>query len=440
MFLQAGTAQICFAALTVICFINPNAIYDVSLHLSALATLGIIALSEISVKIKKPEGYAKKIVNYIMVGILASVFAISATIAVSTYNFGGFSILAPIATIIFSILAEIIMYLGCLLLLIGWLLPIGWLLSPVCYVMTKLAAFISSLKLAYVSSNFDFVKVIIIIYTVIFFIYLMVKFKKPIRWMNVIVILFMMVTLIPAIATINKSNKETVGYYSASKCDQVLIRSKNQVCLINSAQYAKNLAYTTIDFLEDANVTYLDKYYLTHYSWSIDDELEVILSNVLVEEIYLPAPRNDDEETILKVIYKTVEDYRAEVVLFQEYETVSVGKYSINLLYSSPYGETSMNAFTVAKGDEVFTYISSGLLASDKAEYLKNCISLSDNLILGEHGKKYSSKTYIEEFYNDLDSIIIQGENIYLNQENMEMYLNNGCEIYSHPEEIVYYK
>ena len=306
--------------------------------------------------------------------------------------------------------------------------------------LKRIATTQASLEFAYVSSNFDFVKVMIIVYTVIFFLYLILKFKKPIKVMNVIVVLFMIVTVVPAVATVYVSNDETVGYYSSAKCDEVLVRSENQVCLINSAQYAKNLAYTTIDFLEDANVTYLDKYYLTHYSWSIDDELEVLLSNVLVEEIYLPAPRNDDEETILKVIYKTVEDYRAEVVLFQEYETVSVGKYSINLLYSSPYGETSMNAFTVAKGDEVYTYISSGLLASDKAEYLKNCISLSDHLILGEHGKKYSSKTYIEEFFNDLDSIIIQGENIYLKQENMEMYLNNGCEIYSHPEEIVYYK
>lgn len=427
-------------AVTIICIINPNAIYDVSLHLSALATFGIIALGENTRKFKQAEDILGKILRYISFGILASVFAISATLAVSTYNFGGFSILAPVATIIFSILAEVIMYLGCLLLLVGWILPVGWLLTPVCFLMTRLALLLSSLEFAYVSSNFDFVKVMIIVYTVIFFLYLILKFKKPIKVMNVIVVLYMIVTVVPAVATVYVSNDETLGYYSSAKCDEVLVRSENQVCLINSAQYAKNLAYTTIDFLEDANVTYLDKYYLTHYSWSIDDELEVLLSNVLVEEIYLPAPRNDDEETILKVIYKTVEDYRAEVVLFQEYETVSVGKYSINLLYSSPYGETSMNAFTVAKGDEVYTYISSGLLASDKAEYLKNCISLSDHLILGEHGKKYSSKTYIEEFFNDLDSIIIQGENIYLKQENMEMYLNNGCEIYSHPEEIVYYK
>lgn len=427
-------------AVTIICLFNPNSIYDVSLHLSALATFGIIALGENIIKLKKPEGIKNRITNYIGVGILASVFAISATFAVSNYNFGGFSILAPVATIIFSILAEAIMYLGCSLLLVGWILPIGWILSPLCFIMTKLAGGLSSIEFAYVSSNFEFVNLLILIYTILFYLYLIIKLKNPVKAMNIFVVLFFVVTTIPAVATAFKSGKENVGYYSSAKCDEMLIRSENEVCLINSAQYAKNLAYTSIDFLEDANVTYLDKYYLTHYSWSIDDELDVLLSNVLVNEVYLPMPRNEDEETILKILYKTVEDYRAKIVLFQQYETVNVGKYSINLLYSAPYGETSMNAFVIAKGDEVYTYVSSGLMVSKNAEYLKKCISLSDYIIFGEHGKKYTSKIYFEDSFADLDGIIIQGDNIFLKQENMEFYLNNDCKIYSHPSDIIYLK
>ena len=425
-------------AVTVICLVSPNAVYDISLQLSALATLGIIMLGELSPEFKKPIDLKEKVVHYLKIGILTSVFAISATLLVSTYSFGGFSVVAPITTVIFSFLAEIIMCLGCGLILIGWLVPLRWLISPICFAMSKIAEAFSSLKVVYVSSNFGIVVALILLYTVLFYLFAVIKLKRPIRWVNALVVLFCIITVVPTVATIIESNDERVAYYSDTKCDEMLIRSKNKVCLINSSQYEKNLAYTTMEFLEDAKVTYLDKYFLTHYSWSIDDELEVLLSNVLVKEIYLPEPRNDDEQAILKIVNKAVEDHGVNIVLFKNYETVTVGDYSINLLYSVPCGNTSMNAFTVGKRDTVYTYVSSGLLTSDMSEYVNKCISLSNYVIFGEHGKKYSDKIYFDKCLSDINGIIINGDNLFLTQEAMQYYLDNGCSIYAHPEDIIY--
>ena len=427
-------------AVTIICIITPNAIFDISLQLSALATFGIIALAEISPKFKKPNEQSHKIIKYFAVAILASVFAISATIFVSATNFGGFSIIAPIATIIFSLFAEVIMYLGCIMVVIGWLVPVGWILTPICSIMSWLAGVLSSIKFAYVSTNFDWVLILLIIYSILFYLFIITRLKKPIKILNLLVILFFVITILTAAATVSESNKETVSYFSSSKSDQMLIRSKNEVCLINSSQYDKNLAYTSMDFLENANVTYLDKYYLTHYSWSIDDEIELLLSNISVDNIYLPEPRNEDEHTILKTLYKIVEPHRTSIVLFKEYETVRVGEYNINLLYSVPYGETSMNAFSVARKDIVYTYISSGLLDSSMKDKMMKYLSLSDYIILGEHGKKYKEKVYIDNCFEDLDTIVIHSANVFLMQENMQYFLDNNCEIYSHPKEIIYFK
>ena len=426
-------------AVLVICIINPNSIMDISLWLSALATFGIVAFGEISSTIKNPKDKIKKAVRYFILAILASVFAISATIAVSSASFGGFSLLAPITTIIFSFLAEIIMYLGCVMMLIGWLIPIGWIIRPLCKLMTVLAGAFSSWKLSYVSSNFTPATVMIIIYMVLFYLFLIVNLKKPLRALNILIVLYAISTLLPTVLTIKQNNTETVAYYSDYKCDELLIRSENEVCLINSAQYGKSVAYTSLDFLESANVTYLDKYYLTHYSWSIDDEIKLLMYNIAVDEIYLPNPRNDDEEAILKTVIKAVENSRTSVVIYQEYETVGVGEYAINLLYSVPYGKTSMNAFAVSKGHEVYTYISSGLLDESNKESFIKYLPLTDHLILGDHGKKYKDKIYIADCYEDLNSIVIHSDNIFLKQNNMQYYIEKGCEIFSHPNNIIYY-
>ena len=426
-------------AVVIICIASPNAIMDISLWLSALATFGIIAFSEFTLDIVKPKTKVGAIAKYFILAIMASVFAISSTLAVSTGAFGGFSIMAPIATIIFSFLAEIIMYLGCVMMLVGWLIPIGWLIAPLCKLMTFLAGAFSSIKLSYVSSNFSFAMIAIILYSAIFYLFLILKLKRPKIAFNLVVILYAITTLLPTVATVKQNHTETIAYLSDYKADEILIRSRNEVCLINSSQYSKNLAYTSLDLLEDANVTHLDKYYLTHYSWSIDDEIDVLMYNISVEAVYIPEPRNEDEETILKILYKTVEKSRTKVVVFKEYETVKVGEYSINLLYSEPYGNTSMNAFTVAKGDQVYTYLSSGLLASANSDLYERYISLSDHVILGEHGKKYKNRIYLSETYEDLDNLIIQSENVFLLQNNMQFYLDKGCNIYSQPEDIIYF-
>jgi len=427
-------------SVTIICLISPNAIFDVSLQLSALATFGIIILSEISYKFKEPKTKVQKILKYFAVTILASVFAISSTILVSTTNFGGFYILAPITTLIFSFLAEVIMYLGCVLVVIGWLIPIGWILTPFCFVMSWLSGVFSSIKFAYVSSKFDYAIILIFVYTVLFYIFTVIKLKKPIRILNLMMVLFCIITILPTVLTVTENNKETVAYCSSAKSDQVLVRSNHEICLINSSQYSKNLAYTTIEFLEAANVTYLDKYYLTHYSWNIDDEIKVLLSNMLVDNIYLPTPRNNDERTILKTLLKAVSNHRTEIILFNEYETVKIGDYNINLLYSAPYGETSMNAFSIAKRDTIYTYISSGLLETSMKSRFMNYISLSDYIILGEHGKKYKDKVYIEDCYADLEAIVIHSANVFLKQENMKYFVEKGCDIFTHPNQFIYFK
>ena len=138
--------------------------------------------------------------------------------------------------------------------------------------------------------------------------------------------------------------------------------------------------------------------------------------NIAVDEIYIPTPRNDDEETILKIIVKCAEPSGTVVKLYQIYETVHVGEYKLNLLYSSPYGETSMNAVSICRNDTVYTYISSGLVSDKEDNIFCKYIALSDYVILGDHGKKYKEKIYLSDCYVDLDGIIIHSDNVFLKQ------------------------
>ena len=426
-------------AVAIICTVTPYAIFDISLWLSALATLGIIVLSEYTPLIKKPQNLRQKVFYYLKVAFLSSMFAISATLAVSTISFGGFSLIAPFATIIFSILSEIIMYLGCIMMLIGWLIPIGKLIAPLCKLMSWLASVLSGIEISYVSSNFKIAIIAIIIYSILFYLFVVLNIKKRKEAVAFLLVCFTIVMIIPTVATVASDSNDIVAYCSDNKCDEMLIRSDNEVCLINSSQYSKALTYTSIDFLEDAKVTRLDKYYLTHYSWSLDDDIETLMYNIKVDKIYLPKPANSDENTILKLVYKCVEDTATEIILYSPYEKISVGEYDIQLLYSTPYGETSMNAFAVSKKDVVYLYLSSGLLDGKTKAEMSKYIGVSDVVILGKHGKQYKNKVYITECYPDIDTLVFNSTNVFLKQNNMKYYMDRGCGLYSHHDGILYF-
>lgn len=428
-------------AVTVICLVNPCSIFSVSLWLSALATLGIITLGEYtSSRMRKNKKPLKSILHYIWLGIMSSVFAISSTLAISSFTFGSMSIIGIFTTLIFSLIVELLMYLGCIRAILGVLFPFNWLISLLTGTIEKLAEICSSGKFVSLSTNYLPIAAAIVVYTVIFYLFIILPINNRRKYIITLVILFAVVTILPIGFAIFEDNDDKIIYLSDTKSDQLLIRSNNMTCLINSSQYAKNLAYTTEDLLNEARVTYLDHYYLTHYSWSIDDELKTLLSDIMIKRIYLPVPRNDDELTILKVVAKAVEDYRTKIVLFDELtERVRVGDYHIELLHSVPYGEgTSMNAFSVTSDTENILYISSGLLDSEDGRWITGKIGDCTTLILGEHGKKYKKPVYIYGFYPKIKHMIVDSSNAFLTQSNMLQYLDNGCEILSHPKQPVY--
>ena len=426
-----------FTSLTVsvflICLITPYSLYDVSLWLSAFATLGLIVLGEYCATRERPEGVPRKLLSYCTVGILSSLFAISSTLLISLVTFGSVSMLGVISTLIFSVLIEIIMYLGCITMVVGMVVPVGKLLSMLCNFTTDLTELFAAPDFVYVRNSSALTAAFTVILTVLFFAFVILKIKHKRIFISIIASAFVLCHVIPLISYDFATRDDIVNYYSENKRDDFIIRSDGDVCYISSAQYSKSLAYSVIEALERENVTSLTAFYLTHYSYSIEDELNVVLSNVKTDKIYLPKPKNEKESDILEKLKRFISNYSAEIVLLETNGAFEIGKYKITPLYIAPYGETSMNAFSISSNTETVCYISSGLLNSKIADKMYKYISCSDQIVFGTHGKGYKGKNYIENVYPELKRLIIGSSNLFLTQESMIEYTENGCEVLSHP-------
>lgn len=426
-------------AVFIICLVNPYAIYDTALWLSAFATFGVIIAAKKDTKSSGKGSFWLKIPSIIKDSLFASVLANGATLAISALSFGGFSLISPFTTLIFSLIIEVYMYLGSIILFIAFLympasIPIGKILIFLSDITESLAAALSSLELSYVSSKYGYIEALLLAFTVIFFILMIAKLNR-LAVSLCVTVLFFAVFVTAAYYKLSDKPADMIAYSSSDKADLFLIRSEGEDTLVSSSQYSKGRAYEALDLLSENKITELDLYVLTHYAYGMEEDLETLLSSVLINEISIPYPRNEEETLIYDKLKIFLSDYRVKLSLHNSRGNIKIGNFVYLPVYSHPYGEgSSVNAaMIIHESDYRMLYLSSGMLLSDYEIYRDELLGISDAVVFGSHGKKYKEPIYFKEYSNRTKEIILAGDNLFFNQQTYKEYKEGGCKIISHP-------
>ena len=428
-------------AVTVIVGITPYAIYDIALWLSALATLGVIMAGEYYSKRPPSKNTVERCARFVAGSFMTTLFAVATTIVITATSFKGFSLAAPLTTFIFSILVEIIMYIGSFMLIFGTFLPIKYLLIPISSFTLDLADLMSADRYVYISTSYIPITVALIIFSLTLYLFTVLSIKKKKLVIGIIITSFLAIYAVSGFIYYNQAKTDDIIYASDSKYDAFILKSGGETALIESSQYSKSLAYNSLDFLEKENITYVDVYYLTHYAWGLEDTFTTLLSNIVIEEIYLPTPANDDENTILSKLEAELRDYDVTLTFYDNDDKVHFGNFEIKSIYSVAYGEgASTNAFKIESGSITYTYLSAGMMASkyDGITYAE--IADAEVLIFGSHGKKYADAYYFEAQSPGKYSIILSSDNCFMTQSSLIFYEKSGCKVYSHPQHMSIYQ
>jgi len=425
-------------AVFVICLIMPYSVHDIGLWLSAFATLGVVLFSEYSSEDSgKYKNKLFEFLGWIKAALLATVFAITATFAITVFTFDGISVISPVSTVVLSPVIELIMYIGSAMLILGDIIPFGFVAKPLAAFALYIVDFGSSLDDAYVSSEHTALGAAVIVATVIFFAFAVLEIKRKRAAVGVICVAFAAVFALAF--TIHKVNmsRDDIIYVSADRSNGFIIKDGGAAMLVDSATYSEDRAYEVTALLSDAGIKKLESLYLTHYGFGIATEYTTLSRYILINKVYIPSPKNTDEETILSMLKRTAEDLGGEVEVYGSGDDTTFGGVTLKHLYSSPYGNDSVRtAFEISCEGRRYAYFSSGIEIEESdvinADYLQGL----DGLIFGSHGKVFKSKTYFENVLPKLSLMIISSDNLFLPRENLIYYDENGCEVYSHPPKI----
>jgi len=424
-------------SVSLITLVTPYAIFNISLWLSALATLGVIAAAELLSELEYPRTKPKKILHYLLGLFVPSIFAISATLLMTSVAFGGVSTVSLFTTPLFSLLIEIIMYLGTLTLILGGIIPIGKLLVPISDFTLSLANKISENDLVYVSSESVIYLISVILLTLLFYAFLFIEFKRN-KAISLLVFAVLSVCISVSILS-NVLRSDSGNYYSAESNDVTVISSVGHCYAIINSSHSRYAHSVIFSALEDSGLTNVEAVVYTSYSYGLEEELNELLGDMRIKQILMPTPECQDEWDILTVLQDVAETHGRRIVLYNTGESIPLGNERFTLLCRSGYGKPKYTA-QIIDGKEATLYLSAGFEEEFLPKELAGIYGIADRFVIGRYGVGYKEDTFINSYSSSAKEIIISCDNLYYTQDVLKKYKENGCSIILHPHKVELYK
>lgn len=422
-------------AVLVICFISPYSIYSTSLWLSAFATLGIIVLSELfeNKYVAKPS-ILKRFAKWCIVALLSSIFAIGATFFIMAIYFDGFSWISIFINPVFSVLLEIYMYVGSLALILGSIIPFNFIISPLRKIIFALLSYTSDIELGYLSINFVLIKVLIVIFTIAFFLFIILKLKHKMIYATVLLVLFCSIYVSGILLNYSSITTDEILYSSSKNSDTVIAKSDGEVMIIETGNNTNGAIYDVINTLSELNITKIDAYTVTHYSSSLIDSLDKLLSRMKTDLVYLPYPENNSEISVANAIMKNIKSFRCELKFYKNDIPLKLN----NLTFVRKYGNIKENspikvAYTLTHLNRTISYLSSGMLENSTKQTATELMAKSNAIILGHYGKKYTKLYFIDEEFEKVGLFILSGTRVAFRQSTLQYYHSMGSTVALRP-------
>ena len=153
--------------------------------------------------------------------------------------------------------------------------------------------------------------------------------------------------------------------------------------------------------------------------------------------MYIPRPENDKERHLAQSVEDIAAEFDTEVIYYNESGKITIGEITLSQKHRIPYGDgTATTIIEIASPDGVIAYIGSGTLNADAKEIANELIDTAHTLILSKCGKKYKPEYIFDMRQDNLESIILAGEELFFTQVAREFYDDRGAEFYLRPKKL----
>ena len=400
-----------FLSVTLVCIINPNAVFDVGLLLSFSATLGIITLGSIL----KPKTKIKPL-KFILESFIMTICAILFTLPFMWIFFGELSIISPLTNIIVNLPATFILYLAPFIIILNKIPPLLFfakvLINLFCNIFFAIVEFFTQFSGSTVSLGYDFVKYVFIVLIAGFLVLSFMKIKNPIVYFIPVVASILVFSVCLFIYNMTESKIVRINYITYKNNDGFIVVNGNRgmICDISDGSYgitniANNLLSDNYYMLE------IDTYMFTHYHQRHISTFYRISQYTYVRNVILPEPVNEVDKNVFNNITALAELNGCNVIIFSKDEDVSIVLFDniqIDLMKYTKLKRSTHPVLSLSFKVNDLNYLYIGSSAHETLNFFG-----ADVVVYGRHGPILKSLIDIGDKYNFLQYIIYGNQEIF---------------------------
>jgi ComEC/Rec2-related protein len=421
--------SLCIAVLILV-LIEPYAVFDLSLWLSAFATLGIVSFSEYKQK-RSVDKVVRKGISSITDLISASMFAIGATFLFTLTNFTYFSALSVVSTLIFSPIIELFIYAGIFELVFGKLFSLGEALEYLAHGIKHLSELFSDNKWCTILIDIP-ITILVSIFIILFFSFILFKIKRKKLYVASLFLLFISILTAGSVISNAQYKKDEVLFCPTESGDLIITVDKNQASLIYTGDYSIDTAYNTLSYFTSYRYNYIDNLILTSYNDKIDKFVDVVDNEIKCKTVYLPIPNNDLELKLAEQIAICTSTSGSQVKFYSENEPISLGYSFFHLVSRNTFSGdiyTPKTVYLFGRDENLYTYITKEMLEGDYNS-VSDVLYNSKALIIGSFGKGFSAEFKFHFQIDGLDLILLPND-LKLTDLAKDFYNNKGARVES---------
>ena len=413
-------------SLFLIIAVQPFAVFDIALWLSALATLGLLLLSSLLNKRGKKGKLPQRVLKAFTCASLASVFAISASVIISLIFFDSFSVLALPVTLILSIMTEVLIYLSLFGLIFGSIIPIKPLLLFLANATFDVTEYFSRFEYALVPFDFLLVRIISVALLISFIVILLFIGKKH-RKISLFIItgIFILMNTVGIAQSAIVKHRDISIYNPDERCNILSVRSNGEYTVIATGS-SKNSLYDIVNTAGADRITRIDRLIFPSYTYYTVDVVKNTVSEVLVDVLMLPTPKTTEEYDYALLISDYLSTFDTRISFIDDGDSVSLGD-SVFTLHShtQPSSSKLLVSYSIKKNDTLLLYLSAHCIENDfdpAPDVFKN----ADVIIVG--GERYAEYRVLDIMPAGAGTVIL-GARYQLSTEAEAFLKENGVSV-----------
>ena len=398
---EADSPTTLFVSITIILLIFPYAVYELGMWMSFLATLGLVTVFPlIDVRIpKRRKGNAfVKFVFYIGRGMLMiavmTVISNMFLLPIQWAIFGEISAVSIPTNILLSPLNTFLLVTSVICLFFGSIPLIGDAINLsvkcVCWLIVKIVEMFSSLDIATVSLEYEFVMPIVLIFTIGMIAVLTLSFRR--KWLVALPFGGFILAFSVSVMIFNILTPRSLTYYGENTKEMISITDGTEVCVVDMSNGAYKMLNSAFDNTAEHGATDVDTLVFTTVSKNHISSMEYFFRSRIIRMIYIPVPDDVSQYKNSILLAELAHKCGVQAYLYENGDIITVGDTSVMVMNTYDQGNESVSVF-VDGTETVFGYTDAFFDGSIIDEAVNSLLVECDTVLIGNNGipdKKFS--------------------------------------------------